>query len=329
MFADLSAKKVTMKVKCSDHVYSKSKSLKEEENDIKDKINTFYSNKTHLLKMIFEEKNNDPSKEIQQIENEVKLSDPFRGFLHDYEHEEPKNNELKNTPCIYHSRGFCKRGLSCKFYHSSLDCRQHMKNGKCLKSDCSDRHRENCHFQNRKGGCTKSNNCAFLHRQKEIINEELEERSETDVENLENMKRLEIIITDMKKELQTKDEYINNTIKEIDLLKSQVQEKDAEILEKEAIIKNLEGEDSQESQESDDEEDNQRKMSCHNEVSGNLTRDDESESEGEFDLFQLEVVSDEEVYVCNLCDEGLDSEAEIREHLKEKHKKELKLISDS
>ena len=64
-------------------------------------------------------------------------------------------------------------------------------------------------------------------------------------------------------------------------------------------------------------------MSGHNEVSGNITRDDESESEGELDLFQLEVVSDEEVYVCNLCDEGSDSEAEIREHLKQKHKKVL------
>ena len=65
-------------------------------------------------------------------------------------------------------------------------------------------------------------------------------------------------------------------------------------------------------------------MSGHNEVSGNITRDDESESEGELDLFQLEVVSDEEVYVCNLCDEGLDSEAELREHLKKKHNKVLK-----
>ena len=34
------------------------------------------------------------------------------------------------------------------------------------------------------------------------------------------------------------------------------------------------------------------------------------------DLFQLEVVSDEEVYACNLCDKGFDSEAEVKGHLK-------------
>ena len=60
------------------------------------------------------------------------------------------------------------------------------------------------------------------------------------------------------------------------------------------------------------------KKHCHtkhpteNEASGNT----ESESEWEYDLFQLEIVSDEEVYVCNLCDEGLDSEHEVKEHLK-------------
>ena len=63
------------------------------------------------------------------------------------------------------------------------------------------------------------------------------------------------------------------------------------------------------------------KHPIENEASG----DTESESEGEYDLFQLEIVSDEEVYVCNLCDEGLDSEHEVKEHLKEKHKKVFEL----
>ena len=44
---------------------------------------------------------------------------------------------------------------------------------------------------------------------------------------------------------------------------------------------------------------------------------------------QLEIVSDEEVYVCNLCDEGLDSEHEVRKHLKETHKKVFELHKES
>ena len=103
-------------------------------------------------------------------------------------------------------------------------------------------------------------------------------------------------------------------------MKREVQVKDAEIGEKEAIIKNLEDEDSF-SQDSDNEEEEQIKKHCHNELSGKETSDNESESEGKYDLFQLEVVSEEEVYVCNLCDEGLNSKAEVREHLKKSIRK--------
>ena len=35
--------------------------------------------------MIVEEKNNDPSKEIHELENEVKTCDPFRGLLPEIE----------------------------------------------------------------------------------------------------------------------------------------------------------------------------------------------------------------------------------------------------
>ena len=303
-----------MKSKCSDDVYLKSKSLKEEEYDVKDRINTFYSRKRDLLNIIVEEKNNDPSKEIHEIEKEVKESDPFRGFIAD--NEEPMNKGTENKPCRYHSRGFCIRGLSCKFYHSSLDCRQHMEKGKCTLSECNERHREDCLFYKRKGGCTRSNYCSFLHRTNDKIIEEPDVNNKTNTKDLENIKQLEIVIKDMKIELQARDKDIIVKMKEIDVLKREVKEKEAEIGEKEHIIKKLEEEDSF-SQDSDNVEEDQAKRNGCNESS-------ESESEEELDLFQLEVVSGEEVYICNLCDEGLDSEAEIREHMRQKHKKVLK-----
>ena len=56
--------------------------------------------------------------------------------------------------------------------------------------------------------------------------------------------------------------------------------------------------------------------------------DTSSESEDELDLFQLEVVSDEEVYICNLCDEGFDSESEVKDHLKETHRKVFEIYEE-
>ena len=56
--------------------------------------------------------------------------------------------------------------------------------------------------------------------------------------------------------------------------------------------------------------------------------DTSSESKDELDLFQLEVVRDEEVYICTLCDEGFDSESEVKDHLKKTHRKVFEIIED-
>ena len=37
------------------------------------------------------------------------------------------------------------------------------------------------------------------------------------------------------------------------------------------------------------------------------------------DYFQLEFVDGEPLFVCNVCNEGLESDAEIRKHINDKH----------
>ena len=37
------------------------------------------------------------------------------------------------------------------------------------------------------------------------------------------------------------------------------------------------------------------------------------------DYYQIEFVDGEPIFVCNICDEGLDTEAEITKHIKDKH----------
>jgi trehalose/maltose hydrolase-like predicted phosphorylase len=137
---------------------------------------------------------------------------------------------------------------------------------------------------------------------------------------LENSKQLEVSIKDLKKDIEFKDEDIIIKINEIDNLKREVKEKVAEIKLKEAIIKKLEDEESF-SQESEEEEQDLKKNYDQLEATCKFQGDNESESDGEYDLFQLEVVSDEEVYCCNICNKGFDSEEEVKEHLKLSHKK--------
>ena len=37
------------------------------------------------------------------------------------------------------------------------------------------------------------------------------------------------------------------------------------------------------------------------------------------DYYQIEFVDGEPIFACNICDEGLDSEAEVTKHIKDKH----------
>ena len=45
------------------------------------------------------------------------------------------------------------------------------------------------------------------------------------------------------------------------------------------------------------------------------------------DLFQLEVLDSEQVYVCNVCNHGFDMEDKIKKHIIEDHKKIITVIS--
>ena len=70
-----------MRNSCSDNVYYKKKKLIKEEEDLRDRLNDFYANKSELFDEIVAEKQNDPSREIIEVEEEIRKCDPFRGFL--------------------------------------------------------------------------------------------------------------------------------------------------------------------------------------------------------------------------------------------------------
>ena len=51
----------------------------------------------------------------------------------------------------------------------------------------------------------------------------------------------------------------------------------------------------------------------------NENKNKESEMVDVEDYFQIKLVDGEPVFVCNICNEGFYSEAEIREHINDKH----------
>ena len=70
-----------MKKTCSDRIFDMKRRLREEERDLKERINLFYSKKREVLEKIAQEKLEDPSEELFKVEEEAKSCDPFAGFI--------------------------------------------------------------------------------------------------------------------------------------------------------------------------------------------------------------------------------------------------------
>ena len=77
------------------------KSLREELSDLQERINMFYSNINEILEEIFKEKQESPSKELLEVEEEVKEFDPLKGIIP----SKITNFETKRL-CKYFSKGF-------------------------------------------------------------------------------------------------------------------------------------------------------------------------------------------------------------------------------
>ena len=244
-----------MRNSCTDKVYRMNKRLHEEEENIHDRINDFYANKTDLFKEIEKEKQEDPSKELLEIEEDAKDLDPFRGFLgfpRKKDSETIRSDIVDTKICKFHSKGFCKKDFSCRYFHAKLDCNEHIESGKCLIKECTSRHREDCKFFRSSQGCGRGNTCAFLHRQKVLEKEDCTGDT-IDLSKDEEIKHLENSISLMKQEICDKDLDIDQKRKNLESMTAQIKEKNIEISEKDAIIKRLQDELDYSTEESDDE----------------------------------------------------------------------------
>ena len=121
-----------MRIKSSDNVYNENNSLLEEEDDLKERLKKFYHTKKTLLLEIEKEKEEDPSVEIYTIEMEVNRCDPLNVTkaadskelpIKKKDYKESEQNETTVLIYKYHSKGFCKRGHTCHYFPSNVDCK--------------------------------------------------------------------------------------------------------------------------------------------------------------------------------------------------------------
>ena len=204
---------------------------------------------------IEKEREEDPSKDIFEIEEKVKQCDPLIGIIHlenkdnatmEQHTIQYRTKESEVKVCKFHTNGFCRRGQTCIYLHSKQDCKEHTESGKCTKSVCLERHRQDCWFYKSRKGCNNAAHCNFLHRDNSKANEIYED---------EEKKRLEIEISDLRREISNKDSEIKCYKQEVKQFKIELKSKEKEINDKEEIIQRLEDEgDSSSDEESQDEE---------------------------------------------------------------------------
>ena len=172
-----------MRKTCTDKVYNMKKSLREELSDLQERINMFYSNINKILEEIFKEKQENPSKELLEVQEEFKEFDPLKGIIP----SKITNFETKRL-CKYFSRGFLKQGSLCNYYHSHSDFKNNIDDGKCYNSACHNRHMDECKIYQSRKGCDRKDSCAYLHREKQstINNDDIESAHKGKIKDLDD-----------------------------------------------------------------------------------------------------------------------------------------------
>ena len=82
-------------------------------------------------------------------------------------------SEKKRKRCRYFNRGFCKYLNKCRFVHPLDICGDYLRDDKCERRECCDRHPKRCKWDNSDKGCRRGNECLYLHT---TINETEEDK---------------------------------------------------------------------------------------------------------------------------------------------------------
>ena len=264
--------------------------------------------------------------------------------------------------CRYNQRGLCKYGERCKRQHIYEEC----NDDECKSILCTKRHPLLCNFYVQNGFCRFKERCAFAHRKTKAENETQKlsievAKLKAEIENIKHekgvslTKKLNDSTTEDVKNLKAEVDVMKNTIKSIISIRQEgksLKKSIGEIKEdikylralNEDTIKRIKIVEEDFEEESEEEDNSESLFTCnycgsqfshrehfekHIENHENESRSNENDS---LDIlygeqFQIEVLGNGEVlYCCNICNEGLESEKSIVEHIIGTHKDELNEI---
>ena len=199
-----------------------------------------------------------------------------------------------------------------QFFHSLVDCKQHMQEGYCSKSACKDRHRYTCRYYKSRGGCKKEA-CAYLHREEKQVQDESK-----------HVKELEIFVRKLKFDIKDKDHEIMTTTKVIHELKEDLDSKEREITEKDKIINIIKNTHKNYDTQDDDSDDSTERY---------VSKADNSDANSTFDFAQLDLsiadVLEEEKgkqsktqkkdLQCKQCEYKCKQKNTLKKHMNTKH----------
>ena len=200
--------------------------------------------------------------------------------------------------CKHNQMGYCKFRDKCNKIHENDICEKQA----CNPSKCRKRHPKLCKHFSQRLVCRYGKDCGYKHQETDgnIKPEQFNALNE----DIKNLKAEVDVLKNTIKTLSSIKQEGNLIKKSVEKLKEEIKKIKAENCN---IIKKLTYIEKEFEDEHDEESDN------------------ESVEESEQDLFQIEMVNNEMVWACNLCDEGFDSSEELNKHMLQEHQKVINI----
>ena len=253
--------------------------------------------------------------------------------------------EITAKVCWFYQTGYCKYGSECKRYHEHETCKER----KCNQNQCRKRHPQECKYFRNNNYCKFGVDCSFSHSEtfkKDEFEIVIEEVKNLKVE-VDNLKRTFQILLAKKPEAELLMKEIKSLKDDIEIIQIDNFKISEKIIQVEEEFTDSE-EDLEEVIEAEHKCEKCNFM-CVGDVTmkkhlntkhGSLQKDNaEHDSKEEVnkesldadleDFFQIEVVDGETLYVCNICNEGVDNENMIKIHMHENHEEFENHIQDS